>query len=92
MALVLICAAAYLITTELLDITFETPNLVPQTDEFHMYSGIHPELYMAYLRYKNEGRYEDAWRSLEELALYADIEFRDEIYEKILKRQESLSK
>lgn len=86
MALVLICAAAYLITTEFVGITVE----IPQTDEFHMYSGIHPELYMEYLKHKNEGHQREAWKSLEELALYADIEFRDEIHEKILKKQESL--
>lgn len=64
---------------------------VPTMDEFHMYSGVHPELYKAYLFYQQHGDTRSAQDALEELALYADTDFVDEIHEKILKKQHSLS-
>ena len=88
MALILVGVAAYLVVKLTNDIEF--PNIIPEPDEFYMYSGIHPQLYQDYIRYKNEGRRIDAQNALEELALYADVDFRDEIQEKILKRQDSL--
>jgi hypothetical protein len=88
MALILVGVAAFLVAKLVNDIEF--PNIVPEIDEFHMYSGIHPQLYKEYLQYKSEGRRIDAQNALEELALYADFDFREEIQEKILKRQESL--
>lgn len=62
----------------------------PEIDEFHIYSGVHPELYKEYLFYKNDGNMKKAQETLEELALYTDIEFRDQFHQKILKKQESL--
>jgi hypothetical protein len=88
MALILVGVTAFLVAKLVNDIDF--PNIVPEIDEFHMYSGIHPQLYKEYLQYKSEGRRIDAQNALEELALYADFDFREEIQEKILKRQESL--
>ena len=88
MALILVGVTAYIAVKLVNDIEF--PRAVPEVDEFHMYSGIHPELYGEYLKHKREGRRKDAQNALEELALYADFDFRDEIQEKILKRQESL--
>ena len=88
MALILVGVAAFLVAKLVND--FEFPNIVPEIDEFHMYSGIHPQLYKEYLQYKSEDRRIDAQNALEELALYADFDFREEIQEKILKRQESL--
>jgi hypothetical protein len=88
MALILVGVTVYLTVKLINDIEF--PNVVPEPDEFYMYSGIHPQLYKDYIKYKNEGRRIDAQNALEELALYADFDFRDEIQEKILKRQDSL--
>lgn len=89
MALVLIGVSAILMYTLIRG--KEVIEEVPTLDEFHMYSGIHPELYKAYLFYQKHGRVKSAQDSLEELALYADPEFTDEIHEKILKKQHSLS-
>lgn len=88
MALILVGVTVYLAAKLINDI--EIPRIVPEIDEFHRYSGIHPELYKEYLKHKMEGRRIDAQNALEELALYADFDFREEIQEKILKRQESL--
>lgn len=66
-------------------------NLKPEMDEFYVYSGVHPELYKTYLKHKNEGNMKKAQDALEELALYTDIEFRDQFHQKILKKQSSLS-
>jgi hypothetical protein len=88
MALIIIGMTIYLATKLINDANLP---VVPERDEFYMYSGIHPDLYKKYLNYKNNGQYRDAFNALEDLALYADFDFRDEIYEKILKRQESLS-
>jgi len=84
MALILIGVTVFLAAKLINDIE------IPSGDEFHMYSGIHPQLYKEYLQYTREGRHIDAQNALEELALYADFDFREEIQEKILKRQESL--
>lgn len=62
----------------------------PEIDEFHIYSGVHPELYKEYLNHKKDGNMKKAQDTLEELALYTDIEFRDQFHQKILKKQESL--
>lgn len=88
MALILVGVTAYLLAKLVIDV--EIPSTATEIDEFHVYSGIHPQLYKDYLKYKSEGRRKDAQNALEELALYADVDFRDEIQEKILKRQESL--
>jgi hypothetical protein len=64
---------------------------LPSIDEFHIYSGVHPELYKEYLKYKRDGNIRMAQDTLEELALHTDIEFRDQFHQKILKKQESLS-
>jgi hypothetical protein len=88
MALILVGVTAFLVAMLVNDIEFTT--IAPEVDEFHMYSGIHPQLYKEYLQYTREGRRIDAQNALEELALYADFDFREEIQEKILKRQESL--
>ena len=88
MALILVGVAAFLVAKLVNDIEF--PNIAPEIDEFHLYSGIHPQLYKDYIQYKSGGRRIDAQNALEELALYADFDFREEIQEKILKRQESL--
>lgn len=89
MAFILIGVSAILMYTLLRgkDVIEEIPSL----DEFHMYSGIHPELYKAYLFYRRHGDIKSAQDTLEELALYADPDFVDEIHEKILKKQYSLS-
>lgn len=89
MALVLIGVSAILMYT--LTRGEEVVEEVPTLDEFHMYSGVHPELYKAYLFYKQHGDTRSAQDALEELALYADSDFVDEIHEKILKKQHSLS-
>lgn len=88
MALILVGVTAFLVAMLVNDIEF--PTIAPEVDEFYMYSGIHPQLYKEYLQYTREGRRIDAQNALEELALYADFDFREEIQEKILKRQESL--
>jgi hypothetical protein len=64
---------------------------LPSIDEFHIYSGVHPDLYKEYLKYKKDGNIRMAQDTLEELALHTDIEFRDQFHQKILKKQESLS-
>lgn len=64
---------------------------LPSIDEFHIYSGVHPDLYKEYLKYKRDGNIRMAQDTLEELALHTDIEFRDQFHQKILKKQESLS-
>jgi len=87
MALALIGVSALLIYKMARDDTIDT---VPEIDPFHMYSGVHPELYKRYLVHKKEGNNKKAQDTLEELALYADADFIDEIHEKILKRQKSL--
>lgn len=87
MSLIFIGASIYLVAK--LIGNYDTPNIQPKVDDFYIYSGIHPQLYKEYLNYKKDGKIKEALYSLEELALYADLEFRDEIYEKILK-QESL--
>ena len=87
MALVLICVSALLIYKIARDDSVDT---VPEVDPFHMYSGIHPELYKTYRMYTRHGNNKMAQDTLEELALYADTDFIDEIREKILKRQKSL--
>jgi len=61
------------------------------TDEFHVYSGVHPVLYKEYLKYKRDGNIRMVQDTLEELALHTDIEFRDQFHQKILKKQDSLS-
>ena len=86
MAIVLIGVTVFLASKLIGDV--KLPNAV---DEFHIYSGVHPELYKEYLKYMREGNTRMAQDTLEELALYTDIEFRDQFYQKILKRQESLS-
>ena len=68
----------------------DTVDTLPEPDPFLMYSGVHPELYKTYLRHKDRGNNIKAQNTLEELALYADADFIDEIHEKILKRQKSL--
>jgi hypothetical protein len=86
MAVVLIGVAVFLASKLVKDV--KLPNVV---DEFHVYSGVHPELYKEYLRHKREGNIRMAQDTLEELALHTDIEFRDQFHQKILKKQESLS-
>ena len=88
MALILVGVTVYLAAKLINDI--EIPSGAVQIDEFHMYSGIHPQLYKDYLKYRSEGHHIDAQNALEELAMYADFDFREEIQEKILKRQKSL--
>ena len=88
MALILIGVTIYLAGKLIND--YEIPKIIPEPDEFHEYSGIHPDLYMEYLDLKKNGKYVDAQNNLEELALYAHPDFRDEIHEKILKKQVSL--
>ena len=94
MALFLVGASIYLISSFMSDIEDRLNQFKP--DMFHEYSGIHPELYKNYL--ENKKKYQDtgervflvnALNSIEELALYADLDIREEIHEKILK-QESL--
>jgi hypothetical protein len=82
---VTVCLVSKLINNNL------SVNLKPEMDEFYVYSGVHPELYKTYLKYKNEGNMKKAQNALEELALYTDIEFRDQFHQKILKKQSSLS-
>ena len=88
MALILVGVTVYLAAKLIND--YEIPKIIPEPDEFHKYSGIHPDLYMEYLDLKKNGKYVDAQNNLEELALYAHPDFRDEIHEKILKKQVSL--
>jgi len=94
MALILIGASIYLIASFMTDI--DNKIKIPQVDIFYEYSGIHPDLYKQYIEnkrlYTNTKEREymiNAINSIEELALYADMDIRDEIHEKILK-QESL--
>lgn len=86
MAVVLIGVAVFLASKLVKDV--KLPNVV---DEFHVYSGVHPELYKEYLRHKRDGNLRMVQDTLEELALHTDIEFRDQFHQKILKKQESLS-
>ena len=88
MALILVGVTIYLAAKLIND--YEIPNIIPEPDEFHIYSGIHPGLYMEYLELKRLQKHTEARDKLEELALYADLDFRDEIHEKILKKQGSL--
>lgn len=78
MALILVGASIYLVASLIND---DVNNIkLPEPDPFHEYSGIHPELYKQYLSTKNI-------EFIEELALYADTDIRDEIHEKILKQK-----
>jgi hypothetical protein len=86
MAVVLIGVAVFLASKLVKDV--KLPSVV---DEFHIYSGVHPELYKEYLKHKREGNVRMTQDTLEELALHTDIEFRDQFHQKILKKQESLS-
>jgi hypothetical protein len=88
MALLLLGITVFLASKLIGDIKFK--NVLPSTDEFHIYSGVHPELYKEYLKHKKDGNMKKAQDTLEELALYTDIEFRDQFHQKILKKQESL--
>ena len=94
MSLIVIGATLYMVYKLVDEIEYKEP--IPQVDPFHMYSGVHPELYKEYL--DNMTLYRDtqskeflkkAIYSLEELALYAEPEYTEEIHEEILK-QESL--
>lgn len=87
MALVLVGVSIFLASK----LVSSNVNIKPEIDEFYIYSGVHPELYKEYLKFKNEGNFKMAQEKLEELALYTDIEFREQFHQKILKRQESLS-
>tara|TARA_Y100000389_G_C17416388_1_gene493954 strand:- start:941 stop:1213 length:273 start_codon:yes stop_codon:yes gene_type:complete len=89
MALILIGVTVFLASKLLRDVKIN--NVIPNIDEFHIYSGVHPELYKEYLKYMREGNIRMAQDTLEELALYTDIDFRDQFHQKILKRQSSLS-
>ena len=90
MALILLGITAYIASTFISDIKFK--NIVPNgVDEFHVYSGVHPELYKEYLKHKSDGNIRMVQETLEELALYTDIEFREQFHQKILKKQDSLS-
>ena len=87
MSIILIGASMYLILSLVSDI--EDRFKPPERDTFHEYSGIHPELYMEYLKFKSDKNYTKALKTIEELALYANPDIMDEIHKKILK-QESL--
>jgi|UniRef100_A0A6C0JJ83 hypothetical protein len=90
MALILLGITAYIASTLIGDIKFK--NVVPNgVDEFHIYSGVHPELYKEYLKHKSDGNIRMVQETLEELALHTDIEFREQFHQKILKKQDSLS-
>lgn len=90
MALILLGITAYIASTLIGDIKFK--NVVPDgVDEFHIYSGVHPELYKEYLKHKKAGNIRMVQEMLEELALHTDIEFREQFHQKILKKQDSLS-
>ena len=90
MALILLGITAYIASTLIGDIKFK--NVVPNgVDEFHIYSGVHPELYKEYLKHKSDGKIRMVQETLEELALHTDIEFREQFHQKILKKQDSLS-
>jgi len=90
MALILLGITAYIASTLIGDIKFK--NVVPNgIDEFHIYSGVHPELYKEYLKHKSDGNMRMVQETLEELALHTDIEFREQFHQKILKKQDSLS-
>ena len=72
MALILLGITAYIASTLIGDIKFK--NIVPNgVDEFHIYSGVHPELYKEYLKHKSDGNIRMVQETLEELALYTDI-------------------
>ena len=86
MALILLGITAYIASTLIGD------NVVPDgLDDFHVYSGVHPELYKEYLKHKKAGNIRMVQETLEELALHTDIEFREQFHQKILKKQDSLS-
>ena len=78
MALILVGASIYLIASLVGDV--ENVIKLPEPDAFYEYSGIQPELYKQYLSTKDLDY-------IEELALYADLDVRDEIHEKILKQK-----
>jgi hypothetical protein len=88
MALILLGITAYIASTLIGDIKFKNVALI---DDFHVYSGVHPELYKEYLKHKSDGNTRMVQETLEELALYTDIEFREQFHQKILKKQDSLS-
>ena len=85
MSLVLIGVTVFLASKLIGDV--KLPGI---TDEFHVYSWVHPELYKEYLKYKRDGNIRMVQDTLEELALHTDIEFRDQFHQKILKKQDSL--
>lgn len=87
MAFILIGASIYLVSSLLGTVEDKMKHF--ERDIFHEYSGIHPELYTEYLKFKSEKNYTEALKAIEELALYATSDIMDEIHEKILK-QESL--
>lgn len=87
MSIILIGASMYLILSLVSDI--EDRFKPPERDTFHEYSGIHPELYRGYLKFKSDKNYVEALKTIEELALYTNPDIMEEIHEKILK-QESL--
>ena len=90
MAFLLLGITVYIASTLMGDFKFR--NIVPDgVDEFHEYSGVHPELYKEYLKHKKNGNIRMVQETLEELALYTDIEFREQFHQKILKKQDSLS-
>jgi len=90
MAFLLLGITVYIASTIIGDIKFK--KIIPEgVDEFHIYSGVHPELYKEYLKHKKNGNIRMVQETLEELALYTDIEFREQFHQKILKKQDSLS-
>jgi len=88
MALILLGISVYIASTLIGDLKIK--NVAP-IDEFHVYSGVHPELYKEYLKHKKAGNIRMTQEILEELALHTDIEFREQFHQKILKKQDSLS-
>ena len=64
MALILLGITAYIASTFICDIKFK--NIMPNgVDEFHVYSGVHPELYKEYLKHKSDGNIRMVHETLE---------------------------
>jgi len=94
MALILVGVSVYLIAQLIGELNFESNTTNEnEIDVFHKYSGVHPELYGEYMKNKklysetNDIFYLNKSRNcIEELALYADPEYIEEIHNLIKQR------
>lgn len=94
MALIVVGVSVYLIAQLIGELEYESNTAKEsEIDVFHKYSGIHPNLYDKYM--KNKKLYDqtkdiyyfnNSRNYIEELALYADPEYIEEIHDIIKQR------